>query len=66
MFLVALAQAVFTQISSVLSLVVDTGASEEQTLGPVCKRRKNWLPYNGGWGQRWPQSEGRGGRFVLC
>ena len=40
MFLVALVQAVFTQISSVQSVGVDTGATEEQTPGPVWRRRK--------------------------
>lgn len=41
MFLVALVQAVFTQISSVRNPVMNTGALEEQTLGPVCRRRKH-------------------------
>lgn len=41
MFLVDLVQAVFTQISSVLNPVMNTGATEEQTLGPVCRRSKH-------------------------
>lgn len=66
MFLVALVQAVFTQIFTVLTPVVNTGASEEQTLDPVCRRRKNWLPYNGDWGIDGPVSEEVGvGRFLL-
>lgn len=47
MFLVALVQTVFTQIFTVLTPAVNPGAAKEQTLDPVCRRRKNWLPYNG-------------------
>lgn len=48
MFLVALVQAVFTQISSVQSVGVATGATEEQTPVPIWRRRKKLLPCNGG------------------
>lgn len=62
MFLVALVQAVFTQISSVLNPVMNT----EQTLGPVYSRRRNWLHYNGGQGIDGPWWRGGMGGDLCC
>lgn len=62
----ALVQAVFTQISSVLNPVMNTEASDKQTLGPVYSRRRNWLLYNGGQGIYGPWWRGGMGGDLCC